>query len=457
MIINSFQEYDSFSAQNRNDLGKEVEAVERSMSKTYSERGGLIVVITQSISDLGSRILAYTTIAPDKEEGNQSQIRAMALIMSNNISHLTSYGIQLQKEDNLTVDNREQLYQRFLGELGWVRDHCEPYAFDNGFPEAVQLLRAQTISKLKRSKGLFDKVLKELNDQSLITSRNQRNLKYLLFPPQKKVEETSPKKKTYCKPTVQTSEIIPEIEEPKLSEDEEFMRLGFLTEVFGLQPKLAQKYVKQMHSDELDALDDRLTAATGDKSYARGLVQLNPEILTYQENNTLTKYITTIKSIQEKIDSNYRQREQLEEAFGIDSNLREYSSLEGVLELKRKLFQQSGQYSKSKVNITVRDLENLATDQYDLLAEDEVVSNRLSQLIDTGRIMVRDNDYWSEEGGERGKSILIKLSGELSDLFSDLHTTLKPRMDIQQKTISISPDGQKVLNTVRLYASEHIE
>tara|TARA_Y100000310_G_scaffold159075_1_gene158531 strand:+ start:4446 stop:5885 length:1440 start_codon:yes stop_codon:yes gene_type:complete len=385
-----------------------------------------------------------------------AKVRVFKTTMQENLTDLYNLGSCLRRDDALNIQNKEQLYQRYIKEVNWFLDHeYTPHRAREILPNLNAISRKTTLSQYTINKDTLQKSLYELCSYGYVGKKFADSFIDLLD------------HEVVIVPIIERNRVVPnEPEKPQVLEKvvvEKFEfpeqeRIDFLMQVFNFNNEVAQEYANVLTLQELCDLDDKLNLATGDVGFGRGLVELNPDIITYLGRSLLTKYISGIKKIGEKIaNCDYRERVVLQDEFSVYSNLREYSTIEGVSELNRKLFLQSSQYNVPKNHITVSDLENLTIDNYELLSEDQLISDRLNRLANNGKIRISENEYWNSDGGLRGKRLLVKMSNELGDLFRDLKLTLKPRIDINQRTIAVNEDGRNVLSIVNQYVKENRE
>ncbi len=131
-----------------------------------------------------------------------------------------------------------------------------------------------------------------------------------------------------------TKTLVPETS--ALTVDKPLAKL-YLTGDIKLCAKVAKKHL-QVAIEHLEETYEGLRILVGDET-AQNLIQKNPDILHYGEQNQLGKYLRAIAWVQKTAAQHFNGNGCPEE-YSPQNNLRGYSTLEGILELKLKLYDQ---------------------------------------------------------------------------------------------------------------------
>lgn len=260
---------------------------------------------------------------------------------------LCAYSLNSSSTGKIPLNQRRDIYTRFIDE---VMDLAySPY--NTGISESskgiYELIHKRKLPKTEGKASALRKSIATLKKKGYIKPSQGRDLLEYLFPKKRKKQKREPSK-------VSTPEVVEgqtaktkskrrkscKPEKPLFSIQE---RKEYLQLYFQLSHETARRYAFKYTLEEVDRTHERLANSLNKdnidgKVLAASLIRLNPEILDYSSKRIMTKYITTIKLMQEEIERDYAKTEELEKEFGITENLREYSDLEKLLELKRGLF-----------------------------------------------------------------------------------------------------------------------
>ena len=366
-----------------------------------------------------------------------------------NMRELIGCGVSISKPHTSLEDSQQQsFYARFLDNVKELTDskHFAPFKLKYSGVEDLLMGFHPPQKGEERFESLIA-VTEGLCRERHITRENADTIVRLLSPrPERQTlpARTSPARGRTPAPKKSTYEP----NHPASTADE--VR-EYLSVVLRLPKETADSYADKVTLLQLCEFHQGLYGAVGAEN-AQKLIQHNPGLVLYPSENIFTKYLTTLQVVQGRIRSNGDQ-EKLGQEFGLGSNVEKYASLEQLLELKRKLFQGTGNYQTIDPPEAPSHNFQVYVSRYALLKRNPAMEPRLDSLVRTGELLVGEHEHWSGEGttaGPRGRDILKKIRTELNHLFTDLgYGSPECEINFGQHTLAVPPRTQQLLGQIR--------
>ncbi len=366
-----------------------------------------------------------------------------------NIYDLLCAGIHRAREQEgvLSKDEKESFYTRMVDAVKEFAEHKQYEYLKQEYLDVQKIIRSFHLPEKEEDIDMLRTVTEVLRRERYVGRDQAEAIIRLLFPPQKVrnliVQKPPEMPKTPPPPT-----LPPKIDSPASSPEES---IEYLMVVLRLPRETAQSYAGQVTLQQLREFRQGMNDAVGDE-YADKLIHANPRLVLYPSENLFTKYITTLQIVQRRIKSG-ENTEKLEEGFGFEGNVEKYASLEQLLELKRRLFQETGKYQVAAQQKVPAEDYRVYVSRYALLKQNQAMEQRLDSLIRTGEFIVDGNEHWKGERattGARGKNILKVIRTELNHLFKDLgYGSPGCEINFGQQKLTVPERTQGLLRQIR--------
>lgn len=366
--IRSFAEYDAVKAEREEEFEVQVESrLERLVLEELKKKertAGLFRYVFQHPVELvgfvlgGSRELLRISIENNRERfRSRAQREQFLQNFGSNIHDLVRGSVYLshRHDEKLPEDARQSLYLRFLDELKDLVDKGDP-GFKQEYPEASEIGRGFHPPEREEEFERVKKVIYGLQRRKYITLQNAETLIRLLAPCTQRImvpgrqlsskpprEEATPAREATL--AIERKERKPAEESaplPAFSTHQD--RVEYLTLLLNRSDEMVQRYAHELSLKQLEDVHERLRETVGEE-YAVQLLQANPAILGYVGEKLFSKYLKTLREVQERIRRN-GSKDDVAGRFGLEKNRERYAHLEQLLELKRELFAATGSYAQ---------------------------------------------------------------------------------------------------------------
>ncbi|MBI2665800.1 hypothetical protein HYX12_04220, partial [Candidatus Woesearchaeota archaeon] len=329
-----------------------------------------------------------------------------------------------------TERGKKEFYLRFLDQVNSL--HFQTSLFVDS-PDISPFLRSLSLPETPRERGRFERIIGKMKKRDYLSSGLSDKVKTYLYSPspipvqQQSLGRTSLSTAGFGdNPSASSNEGSSGGINDR-SADQRTEVLSYLTDLFQLPVEIAERYAARVSLDELTDLHDKLDARVG-QDYAPALVQVNPDILLYREQSRLSTYLKLLKQVQQRIRNN-PVREELELQFGVGNNLRAYSTIEEIAELKERLYTATATIGQEEEREGTTDNFNLALYSF-LHRNDPLVVSRLDSLVETGAVCVTEQEHWTEGiTGPRSSHILKRIVFQMRRAYNALNLP-EPRCSI---------------------------
>ena len=455
--IRTFQDYDNARRERELNLPEAIESkleqkIKLNINKEQRELGVIAIVAhpTDFMKALlrGSEgVLQFYLEQKVKQYTPQAEQEAQLDYFQQNMHELIVCGVFISKPHPSLDDSQKQsFYTRFLDNVNEFIDLKHFSHFKTKYSGVEDLVSGFHPPEREDEFGAVTTVTNGLCREKYITRDNADTIIRLLSPRQEvqdlPIRPSSARGRT---PAPVPEQIVTRSKSTK----EE--RLEYITAVLKLPREKAQTYADHITLQQLNELHQGMNDTLGDE-YARKIIQANPGVVLYPSENLFTKYLTTLQVVQGRIRSN-GDKEELEEKFGIKNNVLKYASLEQLLELKRQLFQETGQYHPTTLDESPPEDFQVYVSRYAILKRNPAMEPRLDSLVRTGELLVGGDEHWSGEGttaGPRGRNILTKIRTELNHLFTDLgYESPRCEINFNDHKLMIPSNTQQLLSGIR--------
>jgi len=280
---------------------------------------------------------AAPIVCQQKRDERKQELLPQALVSlarkkaQENLQELLTCAVSVSKEyqDELPLIEKRLLYSRLITEVHDILRSAETIRFNYKTPTIATVLGSGRFPSTANEQDNLQSMLGTLKGNGYVNNHWVRTLTKLLFSEKKK-------------PVPSASPISPRIQEvvPILSiftvPDSQQDKIEYLTVVFGLPPERAQAYASKVTLEGLESFYRKLSSVM-EEEYAQALVKINPELLLYPPRNLVTQYRSSLRVIREAIRRDPERQDELEEKYGIRSNLHRYAKLESLVALKEEL------------------------------------------------------------------------------------------------------------------------
>ena len=384
-------------------------------------------------------------IYPDLKK--DAQLDCLISFVRENIDLLTVCGVNISKsyEGIIQMEDKQGLYRRVVDEIKNLA--VEIPNFNYTFPYIEKLSAVLPLEK--EDFHNFKKLLGSLAQHKFMRKENAQTLYDLLTKSQQIL--SGPKS------VASFPRITPPGRKALPTAPDHSDTIEYLTFIFGVDENAAKQYAAVITVTQADEMYRELTRVMGER-YTIQLIQQNPDILTYPADHKWSKYVTTIQLIQARIEKNGSPQD-LQKKYGMESKFESYTSLEKLLELKRELFGETGNYDADEphTKLSSQNLQRKDLSRYQFLHRGiPEVEQRLDSLVTSGQVTVTYNDHWNgANSGARGTHILEKMGHELTNLFAQQKLD-SPSYNINygQFTLTIDEPTRQALHNLRTQAYE---
>ena len=390
--------------------------------------------------------------------------------LQQSLTELTDIGWEMYQNDLEEFNNEGQLifYFKLANELFMISELHEmefSYRTDEPLLSNCNVLKERLFPR-GPPKGSIDSffesrqddvktLIQELQRNNYITKKAARKLTQLLNPLSAKLERRKVDNvtsavselfesiystiETHTKPIPEKAPVVVEEILTGPTPEQIAESRDVLENFLELETSVVSNYSTKLSQGDLISIYGQLSDKLGDE-LALSVIQDNPEVLTYMQQNKWNKYLKALTVI----DSN-------SEPNGITSyQVSDYSSLEKALELKQEVNPFANGEDTGEITEEITEPEFELYKYTFLHTGNEHVDARRESLIKEGCVTVADHDHWG--GGStnaKGRHILMKLSYEIKCSFADLGLP-EPSCDTNfgQRTLTISPQDQTYLTEI---------
>ncbi len=457
--IRTFPEYDVARRERELNLPQAIESkleqiIQKNRRKTERQLGGVEIIshpinFMKALLEGPEGIMQLYVKQQTERYTPQAEQKAIVDYFQQNMGELIGCSVSISKpHGSLSESQKQSFYARFLDNVKEFTDSKHFASFKIRYTKTEELVRGFHPPEQEEEFSTVATVTEGLCREKYITRENADTIMRLLSP-RKEVQvfpiQFPPARRKTPAPVPLPAEPIFTVSTPEES-------LEYLTVVLRLPREAAQSYADQVTLQQLREFQQGINDAVGEE-YAGKLVQANPSLVLYPSENLFTKYLTTLQVVQGRIRSN-GDMEKLEREFGLESNVDKYASLEQLLELKRKLFQETAKYhTAAPPENPVEDFK-VYVSRYAILQKIPVMEQRLDSLIKQGEFTVGRKEHWGERsrktGGARGRNILTILRTELNHLFTDLgYDSPGCEINFDRHILSVPQKTQQLLSEIR--------
>ena len=348
--IRSFAEYDRIRKEREEQFPQQVESqLEKLILKDFAIGNNFVGVRLQSFSAVleilvhGPQLALQAQIQRRKQELQPLIEKTLLLAQfQENMHDLIRCGVYLSKTTNSAIpaDEKQSFYSRFIDEIKQLTDYSAYRDFFNQYPDVSSLLRGFHYPQREDELDRLQSVLTGLRRKNYLTAENVQTIAGLLT--RTLLVPTAAKSETFPVTSRVRGKTPPPVEEAAAERWTTPEKMDYLTIVFQLSTAVAKQYAERVSLHDIEELREKLFNLVGE-DYARRLLQTNPAILLYSEEALLTKYLTTLTVVQQRLK--HKNGQDLEAKFGIHVSFERYTSLEKILELKREVCRTTGLYT----------------------------------------------------------------------------------------------------------------
>ncbi len=264
----------------------------------------------------------------------QAQEEALLGNIRENINDLLRCGVRLARHGKgfLEEDNQRKFYARFLDECSELLATPTGQRLGQEHPQLGELCRRLQLPSEEQLEQ-WEGILHALRQLKAVTRQNAESIVWLLSPQTTVTGAEASQPAGFQPPSRAGSS-------PGSSRVPAFSSLpgtqpAAVTGTAPTQDGLGSYSTDSTDSKkEMENLKEQLLSIVGGK-YGTRLCRAAP-LETYQQERVLTKYVSAVAAIQREIEG--RKDPDMERSFGIAHNFRRYTTLDGVLALKRQLF-----------------------------------------------------------------------------------------------------------------------
>lgn len=395
-------------------------------------------------------------------------------LFQENISDLVRCSTYLskRKEGFLSREERQELFVRVIDELELMRNnpfHRETFC---EIKDLGYLMNRYHLPEDEEGLRRMRNVINDLRKEGYIPSDNTEKLFCFLTaqPPESKSAHSKPPVPLVS--SVLSIPFVPSYHSARHSHpvhpDQSEEIIEYLT-ILGISEESAAPYVGEMKLNDLKEFYEGLENNLGGRTAGKFFQEYFPALLPYVASGAYTKHLTTLSKIQQRLGEHGGKK--LERRFGFKRHEKEYASLNGLEELKRKLFEETGGYNgEKKTDRLVNDGDDYTyIFHYAIMQKNPIMEERLSSLIEEGELVISRHEHWmgDKSKGLRGRNILKEIRTELNYLFGNLsyhqlfgvpqHYKSVCEINFGQHKLLIKPWAQTVLQRVRKGRDEYLK
>ncbi|HLC70378.1 MAG TPA: hypothetical protein VJI32_00080 [Candidatus Nanoarchaeia archaeon] len=431
----------------RKDASKTGHAVKKNVSPSTGQVQALFL-------EPGKVALCYV-VQQDESYALEAEKAAQLDYFQQSMTELIICSVSMSKShSSLDEDQKQSFYARFIDNVKELTDSKYFAHFKMKYLGVEQMLQGFRLPDQEGEKFKAVKIVTDgLYREKYITRKNTDTIIRLLSSRQEVQAFPARPPPAKAKTPVLSTRIAGDNLPPQDNQNPDQLREinEYLTVVLGLSEGTAQSYLRKVNLEQLNQFHQQMKETVGDE-YTCRLVQINPDLVLYPSQNMMTKYLTTLQLVQGRIRSKGG-GEKVETEFGLESNVKEYASLEQLLVLKRRLFQGTGDYHATTSGETAAQDFQIYVSRYAFLKKNKTMERRLDSLIRTGELGVKVHEHWGGERtttGARGRDILKVVRTELNRLFTDLGYE-SPGCDLNfgQNKLTIPERTQQLLGEIR--------
>ncbi len=450
--IRSFAEYDRIRKEREEQFPQQVESeLEQLILKDLRPNfvdvkiGGnrLTLVKFKSIRDIFDVVFHGSNALHHQADQRRNEFRPkteQTLVLTNfqeNVQDLIRCGVYLAKSTQaLPSDDQQSFYSRFVDQVQYLVSHRKYQELYEDAPNLSSCLRRFHYPQQQTDLDSFETVLTSLRKKNYLSPENVKTIYELLT--KKPLLTVPPTPRASARLQTPAPVSVPLEENGTVQE-----KMEYLTAVFHLERDVAARYAGTILISNIDQFHNGLVAAVGSVD-AQRIVQYNPDILLYTNNNLAGRYLRAITVVQERIRRN-GDRIRLKEKYGPTQHPEKYASLDALLKLKEELMPTfSSEQAAAPLTPSI-DISTIEIYKYQVLHRHESVMRRLDALIETGSVQVTQHEHWSGDdttAGARSRNILKKMKCQISAVFQELGRE-RPELIINHGQYTLSmPDQQ---------------
>lgn len=434
----------------------------------FRNPGGLLRMLLSSQEEMLIRYAKERKKALRKEVEKSVYLK----LFQENLSDLLKCSSYLAKQnrDGLNKEDRHESFMRFIDELESMSKNSSHQKKFCEISDLSYLVNRYHIPEDEEGLRKMRNVMNGLRKGGYISGDNRETLFRFLAPliisPLVPAKAAMPLSEKKAAGETKGTEEAGRTEASRISSNQSGEVLEYLA-MAGINEEKAAPYAEGMELNDLKEFYEGLETHLGDETAHEFFQGHFPALLPYVASGVYTKYLTTLSKLQQRLGENGGKKRK--KRYGLKGHEEEYASLRRLGELKKKLFQETGDYDNEKkqdgeVN---DDNANGSKDDYAylfsyaIMRKNPVMEDRLSNLIEEGELIVGRDEHWmgNNLSGPRGKNILKVIRTELNYLFGDLscrqlfgvpqNYDAVCEINFGQSKLMIDPWAQNVLRQVR--------